>query len=73
MYTAVPREGMGHTGGWAYAPVASGDIPRGTPMRGQGVHVLKDIPGVYTTVPKEYVAAQSKLIPYEIPLWAGYS
>ena len=41
-------------------------------MRGQGVHVLKDIPGVYTTVPKEYVAAQSKLIPYEIPLWAGY-
>ena len=55
---------MGHTGGWAYAPVASGDTPRGTPMRGQGVHVLKDIPGVYTTVPKEYVAAQSKLIPY---------
>ena len=27
---------MGHTGGWAYAPVASGDTPRGTPMRAAG-------------------------------------
>ena len=28
---------------------------------------------MYTTVPKEYVVAQSELIPYERPLWAGYS